>query len=67
MQCGEEVDIGEVESIEENLNARAKSWARILTISGTWNHSERVKEAVTLASGKPPPIYGIPKDHKLIE
>ena len=49
------------------MNARAKCWARILCIGEKWNHSARVKGAVTSTSGLPPPIYGLPKDHKVID
>ena len=62
-----EVDIDEVERIEREMNARAKVWARILDIGGSWNHGERVKQAVVSASSQPPPIYGLSKDHKVIE
>ena len=52
--------------IERILNARAKSLARVLSIGSAWNHQDRVKQALTSTSSKPPPIYGMPKDHKIV-
>ena len=46
--------------------ARSISWARIFGIGEMWGHEIRVREEVRLASGLPPPIYGLPKDHKTV-
>ena len=57
VEAGDEIDENFVLKVEEDLNARAKSWARILCLGERWGHSTRVKEAVTSTSGLPPPIY----------
>ena len=53
--------------VESDLNARAKSWGRIVGLCESWNNGTRVNQALTSTSGRPPPIYGLPKDHKEIQ
>ena len=67
VSCGSEVQHEDVLRIERELNARARSWGRIVGLCEAWNHGPRVKEALTSTSGCPPPIYGLPKDHKVVE
>ena len=63
---GVEVSVSEIEMIEKEMNARAKSWARIVGLGEKWGHSDRVKQAMTSTSGCPPPLCGLPKDHKRV-
>ena len=67
LKCGKEVSMEIVENIEKEMNSRSKTWARILEMGSAWGHGDRVKEAVCSASGQPPPIYGLPKDHKKVK
>ena len=66
ISCGEEVSYYRVVEIEDDLNARAKSWSMILGMGSRWNQENRVKQALTSTSSNPPPIYGLPKDHKSV-
>ena len=64
--CGSEVQHDEVLRVETEMNARAKSWGRIVGLCEAWKSDDRVKQALTSTSGRPPPIYGLPKDHKSV-
>ena len=61
-----EVQIQEVIRIENELNARSKCWGRILQIGSRWGQQDRVQQALTSTSSKPPPLYGLSKDHKVV-
>ena len=67
VECGVEVDSRFVVSTEKELNARAKTWGRILGVGAAWGQDDRVKQALTSTSSYPPPIYGLPKDHKSVK
>ena len=40
---------------------------KILELGSSWNHGDRMCQAVTSTSGRPPPIYGLHKDHKKVK
>ena len=61
------VSLEEVDYIEKVNNSKSKCWMRIVNAGEKWGHGERMKQAVSTVSGMPPPIYGLPKDHKQIE
>ena len=63
---GEEVEMEQIESIEKEMNVRALVWKRIMRLGQKWGSDERVGEALTSTSTKPPVIYGLIKDHKLV-
>ena len=63
----ENVDKETVVRIEDEMNARAVCWGRILNIGAKWHHEDRVKQALSSTSTDPPVIYGLPKDHKDVE
>ena len=67
LECGVEVDSSFVVSTEKELNARAVSWGRILGVGAEWGHEDPVKQSLISTSSYPPPIYGLPKDHKVVQ
>ena len=67
LSCGREIHEERVECIEREMNSRSRTWARILEIGLAWGHQDRVKQAVVTVSGQPPPIYGLSKDHKVVQ
>jgi hypothetical protein len=58
--CMEEVD-----KLEKQYSAHAGVWGRILGIGETWRQQARVKEALSSKNLRPPPLYGLYKDHKV--
>ena len=60
----EVVDFDVVDRIDNENNSKAKCWMRILTAGSMWGHEDRIKQSVSTASGIPPVLYGLPKDHK---
>ena len=64
---GSLVTVEECNRIEEVLNAHSVSWTRILAIGSTVYQSERVRNGMTSHYSPTPPIYGLRKDHKVLQ
>ena len=56
--------------IERELNATTLQFGRILNLGEKWNasgrHWARVKNALRTRNCLTPPLYGLPKDHKVV-
>ena len=63
---GEKIEMTDVEQIEKEMNARSTIWRRITCLAQSWAYDERVGEALNSTSGRPPVLYGLIKDHKLV-
>ena len=63
---GEEVGMDRVEVIEKEMNVRSLVWKRLMRLGCKWGNDDRIGEALTSTSTKPPVIYGLIKDHKQV-
>ena len=63
---GSEVSLEECKRMEEVLNAHSISWTRILAIGST-DQSERIRHSMTSHFSPTPPVYGLRKDHKVLQ
>ena len=66
VDCGREVEMETVENTEKEMNVKSRVWARMFCMGTQWNQWDRVKEAVSTTSCLAPPLYGLPKDHKVV-
>ena len=61
------VSMKDYEKTERILNATAISLSRILRLGTDYGHEGRVTEAVVVLNSHPPDLYGLRKDHKVLE
>ena len=61
------INIKKVRTIEIRMNHHQKQFNKMFRAGATWGHQRRVVGATTSTHVPPPPIYGLRKDHKILQ
>ena len=67
VESDDKVDMKEYEKTEKILNAHATAISRILGLAANFGQEGRVTESVVVLNSQPPDLYGLRKDHKVLE
>ena len=61
------VDLDQVKSIEKEMNRTLKHFNKIFCVGAARPPDRRLAEASTSTNVLPPPLYGMRKDHKVVQ